>query len=328
MKAKIGLLVIGLLLLGFTAWAQDTQTPSITLTPLEEVLQIFYEGDIVVVEYNETGRTTLEWIIEVFKNELGVPESLNEESETNVSDFEVALDQKDLINKLSQTYYTLANSFLAGEPNEEEMYVRGKHWGLKSLRMSPEFAQVEQESDFAAAVEQENDYAALYWANSNWLRVSQFNKLAAVFAGAAAKSEVILMRCLEIKPEYMAYGPYRSLGAFWGGLPKLPAGHHRKNFEKARAYLCRVVNEPVICEDCEICEGCVEYYPADEYCDEYLENRTFFAEFYLIEMGAWEEAKKVLESVLADPIGDKYPFYNALSQENARELLLEVEKHL
>jgi len=44
--------------------------------------------------------------------------------------------------------------------------------------------------------------------------------------------------------------------------------------------------------------------------------------------GLWEDAKRILDQVLSEPIGDKYPLYNAISQEKATEFLEEVEGHL
>jgi hypothetical protein len=42
----------------------------------------------------------------------------------------------------------------------------------------------------------------------------------------------------------------------------------------------------------------------------------------------WEDAARILQSILDDPIGDQYPFMNTYSQENVRELLAEVQEHL
>ena len=42
----------------------------------------------------------------------------------------------------------------------------------------------------------------------------------------------------------------------------------------------------------------------------------------------WEEAARVLQSVLDEPVGDEYLLMNAYSQENALQLLEEVNEHL
>jgi len=284
-------------------------------------------GEDVMIEYSDAGRAQLEAAIGAFRVTLNVPDDLDEKSEDAVNAFPVDLTQKDLVNKLAQCYYTLADSFLGGEPDEEATYVMGKHWGLKSLRMNPEFTRLEKEESFVAAVEVETDVLALYWANANWLRVSEFNKLAAVMAKVPEKSEAISLRLLELEPTYIVYGPYRSLGAFWGGLPRLPGGTYRKNLKKALSYFCKIVEEPELCAECQ---DCPDFGPFDPVCNEYFENRVFFVEFYLMDPKEphWEDAKRILEGVLAEPIGDKHPLYNAISQEKAQKFLDEVNEHL
>ncbi len=43
-----------------------------------------------------------------------------------------------------------------------------------------------------------------------------------------------------------------------------------------------------------------------------------------MEKGLWDEAERVLTSILEDPVGDSYPLYNALTQERADKLLSEI----
>ena len=284
-------------------------------------------GEDVMIEYSDAGRAQLEAAIGAFRVALNVPDDLDEKSEDAVNAFSVDLAQKDLVNKLAQCYYTLADAFLGGESNEEATYVMGKHWGLKSLRMNPEFTRLEDEESFVAAVEAETDVPALYWTNANWLRVAEFNKIAAIVAGVPSKTEAMSVRVLELEPTYIVYGPYRSLGAFWGGLPRLPGGTYRKNLNKALSYFCKIVDEPELCAECQ---DCPDFGPFDPVCNEYFENRLFFVEFYLMDPKKphWEDAKRILEDVLAEPIGDMHPLYNAISKEKAQKFLDEVNEHL
>jgi hypothetical protein len=318
MRRKI-LLVIPLLV--FPLLASVAQEEG---SPLDAALVLFAGGD-VMIPYSEEGRAQLEAAIEVFRTALGVSEELDEANEEAVGNFDVDFAQKDLVNKLSQAYYTLADAFLAGETNERETYLRGKHWGMKSLRMGSEFAQLEAEEGFVAAVQAETDVVALYWAAANWLRASEFNKLEAIFAGVPEKTEAVSLRCLELDETFNVYGSYRALGAFWGGMPRLPAGTYRKNFNKSLSYFCKVVDEPDLCAECK---DCPDFGSFDPVANEYFENRLFFVEFYLIEKEYWQDAARILQDVLSEPIGEAHPLYNALSQEKATEFLEEVEKHL
>ena len=244
-----------------------------------------------------------------------MPDDLNEGSEDAVGDFEVAVEDKDVVNMLSQAYYTLANVFL-DEPEDEDIYLRGKHWGLKSLRMNPEFVELER-SRFDTAVAAETDVAALYWTNSNWLRVAQKNVMQSVFAGVPSRVKAIMNRLTEIAPEYANGGPYRQTGAYFSGLP---AGFGR-DLDAALFNLCHVVDEAALCSECEVTLSI-------ENANAYFENRTFFAEFYLMATDQWEDAARVLQSVLDEPVGDEYLLMNAYSQENALQLLEEVNEHL
>jgi len=302
--------------------------PAAAMT-LDEALAIFH-GDDVGVPYSAEGKAQLEAAIEAFRVALGVPASLNEKDEGKVGEFAVDMANKSILNKLCQCYYTLADIFFPKGDAQKELYLKGKAWGFKSLRMNPQFAQIEntktKDGGFIKAVEAETDVPALYWANANWLRTSEYDKLAAVIAGVTAKSEAIAKRTLELAPAYICYGSYRSLGAFWGGLPVIPVlvYAYEQDLTKSLPYFCCVVNEPALCTACTQCTTC----PIDPSVNEYFENRYFFAEFYLVEMKLWADAKRVLESILADPIGDKYPLYNAVDQEKARTLLVTVNEEL
>jgi len=279
---------------------------------LGEALALF-QNDNIAVTYTDEGREQLLEVISTLRSALGVTDALNEENEEDVGKFVVDASLKDVVTKLSQAYYTLANVFYTPETNEPT-YLRGKHWGLKSLRMNPAFAELEKKG-FVDAAKAETDVAALYWATANWLRVSQKNALEAVFAGVPAKTQAMSERTLELDPGYVAGGSYRSLGAYWSGLPI------GKDMDKALYFLCHVVSEP-------ICSGCGDCQPALAGADEYFENRTFIAEFYYMPKGMWADAARVLESVIAEPIGTKYPLMNAYAQDNARKLLAEVQTHI
>jgi hypothetical protein len=124
-------------------------------------------------------------------------------------------------------------------------------------------------------------------------------------------------RSLELDGGYICYGPYRTLGAYFGGLPAL----FGQDLGLALAFFCEVVSEPSFCAGCTSC-------PIDPSSSEYFENRLLLVEFYLLEKKLWPDAARVLRSILDEPIGTKYPLYNAVCQEKARTFLAEVEKHL
>jgi hypothetical protein len=287
---------------------------SVAAMTLDEATALF-QNDSIAVSYDAAGKAQLEDLILALRTALGVTDALNETNEDAVMDFSVDMSLKPVVNMLSQAYYTLANVFISSDENED-YYLKGKHWGLKSLRMNPDFVTLERDS-FIKAVQAETDVHALYWATSNWLRVSQKRVLQAIFAGVPAKTQAMSERCLELDPGYIAGGSYRSLGAYYSGLPKGMG----QDLDKSLEYFCHVVTEPA----CSVCGDC---QPALADADEYFENRTFIAEFYYMEKKMWSEAAQVLDSVLAEDVGDTYPLMNAYSHEHARELLEEVNEHL
>jgi hypothetical protein len=287
---------------------------------LEDALAIF-QGDHVIVEYSAEGRTRLEDAIDTLKAALGVPADLDETRESEVNAFLVAWDHRDLTVKLSQGYFTLGVIFAKGEDGEADAYRKGKHWGLKSLRMGPDFAAVERRDGFLDAVAQEMDVPSLYWAGMNWLSLANFDRLAAVSSGVVKKTIAMLERVLELDETYDCYGADRVLGSIWGALPWLPFGTYRRDLERARTYLCHVVDDPQLCGD-------LPPWPVDPSCTEYLGNRRVFAEYYLMEKGLWSDAAQVLQSVIDAPVGEAYPLFNARAQDDARRLLEEANKHL
>ena len=312
-------------LLTFTAVLMVAVGVSAVAMTLDEAIGLFLDSDIMI-PYSDEGRAQLESAIAAFREALGVTDALDEANEDNVMEFAVDAGLIDVINKLAQSYYTLADAFL-GEVESEVLptYQKGKHWGLKTMRMNPEFVALEQSDGFVAAVQVADNLEGMYWASSNWLRSAQFNVLAAVFANVPEKTEAITLRCMELDETYTHFGGYRALGAFWTGLPKLPAGKYRKNWNKSLSYFSKIVDEPTICG---ACEDCADYGVVDPSVHEYLENRMFFVEFYLMERGLWEDAKRIVDSVVADGIGAKYPLYNAISLEKAAVFLEEIDSQL
>lgn len=314
-------------LLLFTMLAVSVGGASALALTVDEAVALF-QGSDIMIPYSDEGRATLEEMSVAFREALGVPAELDETNEDAVMAFDVEAGLIDYINKLSQTYYTLADAFLGGDAEERPTYLRGKHWGLKALRMDSTFTATESSDGFVEAVATVENVDGLYWAAANWLRAAEFNPLEAVFAGVPEKTDAMSLRGLELDETYMNYGSYRALGAFWAGLPKLPGGNYRKNWSRSLGYFCHIVDEPEICADldCDVCPELGEFKPEH---DEYFENRLLFVQYFLIEKGGyWEEAKRILDGVLAEPIGDKYPLYNAISQEKALGFLEEVEKHL
>jgi hypothetical protein len=291
---------------------------------LDAALALIPDDGDVAVYYDAAGRAALEAAIGALEDAVGVTASFDSTNEDAYTALDIPVEQKNLVNKLSQAYYTLCDVFLYYEDSavRKAMFERGRLWGLKSLRMNPDFAQIERSSGtFVDAIRQETDVAALYWTYGNWARKDEFDVVGAVFRNDPPKLEALIERALEIQPSYINYGAYRSIAAFWGSLPPMPFGTYRQDLPRALSYLCPVLHEPTYCVECAEC-------PWDPDCDLYFENRLIFAQYYLMEKSEWAAAARVLQSILAEPVGELHALYNAFDQVLARELLADVEKHL
>ncbi|MBN1859555.1 hypothetical protein JW848_10210 [Candidatus Bipolaricaulota bacterium] len=217
----------------------------------------------------------------------------------------------EVLDALSQCFYTLADVYEADEDAKKDAYTRGWHYGEMSLRLAPGFDEAEDERGFAAAVQLVCDVAALQWTYSNWSRYDQFDILGAIFRNDTAKLRAIIERAIEVDPSYVAGAPYRSIAAYYASLPRL----FGQDLDLALSYLCNVVDS-TLCEDCETCPT-----KMDPVCDAFFGNRVFYAQFYLIPSEKWEQASDVLVGVIGGDAGEIYPFHNALNQQRAQALL-------
>ncbi|MCX6100397.1 MAG: TRAP transporter TatT component family protein, partial [Candidatus Bipolaricaulota bacterium] len=261
--------VVGIICLAIAplAWADAALDAALALIP---------DGGDVAIHYDDAGRAALESAIGALEDAVGVTASFDAMSEDAYMALNIPVEQKNLVNKLAQAYYTLGDVFLHGQDGAKTAFDKGQLWGLKSLRMGPMFAQIETSADkFIDAVKQETDVAALYWTYGNWARKDEFDVLGAVFRNDPPKLQALIERALEIDPAYVSYGAYRSLAAFWGSLPSLPLITYRQDLPRALSYLCPVITEPATCAECAAC-------PFDPDCNLYFANRLIFAQYYLM----------------------------------------------
>jgi len=294
---------------------------AVEIATIEEALALIPDALDVVVPYDADGRALLEAAIDVLERELGVTAIFDHTDEDAYLRLEIPIEWKNWVNKLSQAYYTLGDVFLEETDALKDTFTRGQFWGLKSLRMSAAFTTEELRQGFIAAVEQETDVAALFWTYGSWARKDDMDPLGAIARNDPPKLVALIERVLELDETYAVYGPYRALAAFWGGLPPLPLITFGQNLPRALSYICPVIDEPEYCTECGDC-------PIDPNVDAYFENRLVFAEYYLMEKGLWAEAERVLESILAEEIGEENVLYNAYCQALAVELLERVRENL
>ena len=294
---------------------------AVTDEEISAALALFPEGQDVAVTLSDEGRDSLESAIEILETALGVTVLFDHADETAYMALDIDLEKKAWVNALSQAYYTWGDVFFENDDAKKTAFTRGQYWGLKSLRMSSAFAAEELRHEFIDAVNQETDIAALFWTYGNWSRKDEYDVLGAVFRNDLPKLVAMIERCFEVNELFMDYAAYRALAAFWGGLPPLPLMTFGQNLPRALSYICPVLNEPEYCETCGDC-------PVAADVDDYFENRLIFAQYYLMEMELWDEAARVLQSILDDQIGERFMLYNAYCIERAQLLMDDVVEHL
>lgn len=299
----------------------STLTFGATDEEISDALALFPAGQDVSVTYTDEGQAALESAVRILEEALGVTVLFDHTDEDAYMDLDIEIEKKSWVNALSRGYYTLGDVFLKDDEAKQVAFVRGQYWGLKSLRMSATFSEEELRHSFIEAVNQEHDVAALFWTYGNWTRKDEFDPLGAIARNDPPKLEALIERAFEIDPTYAVDAPYRALAAFWGGLPSIPLYTYGQNLPRALSYICPVIEEPYYCDTCSDC-------PVMDDVGAYFENRLIFAQYYLMEMELWAEAARVLESILSDPIGDRFPLYNAYCVELAQDLLDEVSEKL
>lgn len=203
------------------------------------------------------------------------------------------------LNMLSRCHYTLADIFLP-EREKSAAHEKGQEYGELALRANPEFARVEKEKGFVEAVRVTTDAEACFWTYSNWARKVELGGavglLAAALRGDDKKLMALMERCLELDRGYIAGGPLRALAGYWAKHP------FSKDPEKTRVLL----------------EEAIAGWP------DYLENRLFYAEYYLIPAERWAEAREELQRVIDAPVGEE-ALENGYAKIRALSLLGQIE---
>jgi len=143
---------------------------------LDDALEIFPGAGDPMIAYSAAGKATLEEIIQVLEERVGVRQGIDYTDESVCLALRIDPGKKDLVNKLSQCYYVLGDVFSTDKKSAMSAFDRGRLWGLTSLRMNPKFATTEKEHGFIVAIDQETDVAALYWTCANWGSKDEYDK--------------------------------------------------------------------------------------------------------------------------------------------------------
>jgi len=210
-----------------------------------------------------------------------------------------------VLDRLAQLCYE-ATTFSPGNTEEDRaLFERGKAYGLRSLRLNPEFAQNEDD-DFAAAVAHATDPAALLWTADNWGALCGMNPIEGLLQ--FGKVRTLYERCLAVDESYWGASAHNALGAMlvvtpgpFGGDPEAGIAHLETAVALAPDYLLnRVVR--------------AQYWGF---------SFDFFGRIDGVRDAAFISSE--LCAVLDAPVGD-WPFWNREAHREAEILLRKLEE--
>lgn len=146
-----------------------------------------------------------------------------------------------VLNRLAQLYYE-RTTFTAGNPEEDlAAFEIGKTYGVRSLRLNPDFAALETD-DFGAAVAAVTDPAALLWTAHNWGALLNADPLLGMLQFGRVRT--LYERSLELDEAYWGASAHNALGAmlvvtpaFLGGDEEAGFRHLERAVELAPGYL-------------------------------------------------------------------------------------------
>jgi hypothetical protein len=137
--------------------------------------------------------------IRLFESLLSSLETLSLSSQTYV------------LNRLSQLCYEAALFSEGMPPEDEELYTKGKEYGLRSLQLNEEFAAQEETDGFEQALAYATDVAAMHWTANNWGMICGIHPL----VGLVQQSSVLALfaRCVELEPDFWGASAQSALGS-------------------------------------------------------------------------------------------------------------------
>jgi len=210
-----------------------------------------------------------------------------------------------VLNRLTQLCYELTTFSPGNTPDDKLTFQMGKDYGLRSLRLTPEFAALEND-DFAGAVALVIDPVALLWTANNWGALFNYDPISGMFN--IGKVRTLYERCLAVDEGYWGASAHNALGAMLVVTPSVLGGDTDAGLEHLERALAL--------------------------SPDYLVNRVVHAQYWgftydlLGNVSGIRDAAFIAEQlqiVLDAPIGE-WPFWNREAKREAEDLLDELRE--
>ena len=210
-----------------------------------------------------------------------------------------------VLNRLAQLHYE-STTFSPGDtPDDKLAFQKGKDYGLRGLRLNPEFAGLEND-DFVGAVAHVIDPAVLLWTADNWGALFHYDPISGMFH--IGKVRALYERCLAVDEGYWGASAHNALGAMLIVTPGVLGGDTDAGLEHL--------------------ERALALGP------DYLLNRVVYAQYWGFTYDLFGNISGIrdatfieeqLQIVLDAPIGE-WPFWNREAKREAEDLLDELRK--
>jgi len=208
-----------------------------------------------------------------------------------------------VLNRLSELCYEAAMFTEGNTPEDKTLFVKGKEYGLRSLRLNDAFAANEW-AGLEAALEHATDPMAMHWAANNWGMLCGMNPI----QGLLEQSSVLLLfsRTIEVDRDFWGGSAASALGSLLIMLPGMMGGNDQRGLA--------LINESI------------EMDPT------YLHNHIILAEYWgftynmfgaLTGVRDAELIEREMAIVLEGDIGE-WPFWNRQAKIAAERLLAQL----
>ena len=208
-----------------------------------------------------------------------------------------------VLNRLSQLCYEAPMFTEGNTPEDRDLFIKGKDYGYRSLRLCADFVAHEHEG-LVSALESVTDPAATHWTANNWGMILEMNPVQGLMEQGSVMA--LFERTVEVDEDYWGGSAASALGSLLIMVPGIMGGNQQRGLD--------------------LVEDSIEMDPT------YLHNRIILAEYWgftynmfgaLTGVRDAELIERECAVILADGFGE-WPFWNRQAKLEAERLLAQL----